>query len=154
MCILRRILLLSLVLVITISGFSQLTVIDTIYLGPKAGNGWRPTAVGVNPKTNRIYTINEGNQNVSVIDGSTDSVTATVWFGVTGSQLGLPCGVAVDSVRNRIYVVGFGEDSVCVIDKDNVLPQRSGNIIMLESRTKKRRQEWEKRGSVLKRNLH
>jgi len=35
-----------------------------------------------------------------------------------------------------------------------VLPQRSGNIIMLESRTKKRRQEWEKGGSVLKRNLH
>ena len=62
-------------------GFAEVTVIDTIWLAPKAGNGLYPEAIGVNPVTNRIYVANRNSDNVSVIDGVTDSVVATIGVG-------------------------------------------------------------------------
>ncbi len=51
--------------------------------------------------TNKIYVANSGSNNVTVIDGVTNS-TATV---STGDS---PMSVAVNPVTNRIYVAGFG----------------------------------------------
>jgi YVTN family beta-propeller protein len=42
------------------------------------GVGARPLGVAVNPETNRIYVANSGDDTVSVIDGATDTVIATV----------------------------------------------------------------------------
>ena len=54
--------------------------------------------MAVNPNTNRIYVANYGSNNVSVIDGASNTVVATV---AVGSD---PDGVAVNPNTNRIYV--------------------------------------------------
>lgn len=43
--------------------------------------GTSPFAVAVNPATNRIYVANINSNNVTVIDGATDTVAATILVG-------------------------------------------------------------------------
>ena len=84
------------------------TVIATIPVGTSPRLG-----VGVNSATNRIYVVNVGGNNVSVIDGATNAVDATVPVG-SG-----PVGVGVNPATNRIYVTCSMEpvsDDVSVID--------------------------------------
>jgi YVTN family beta-propeller protein len=71
--------------------------------------GFAPWAVAVNPRTNRIYTANEGSNDVSVIDGGTNTVVATVPVGVG------PRAVAVNPRTNRIYTANMDSDTVSVI---------------------------------------
>lgn len=56
----------------------------------------------MNPTTNAIYVANAKSNNISVIDGATDSVIETIPVG------GSPSGVAVDSQTNFIYVANAG----------------------------------------------
>src|SRR5262249_27738840 len=69
-----------------------------------------PAGVGVNPATNRVYVANFGSDTVSVIDGATSAVIATVPVGPS------PNGVAVNPGANRIYATNVGGNSVPVID--------------------------------------
>ena len=89
---------------ITPLAFAQ-TVVATVPVGSV------PRNVGVNDKTNRAYVANEGSGTVSVIDGSTNTVVATV--PVVAS---LPFGVGVNDKTNRAYVANFGSGTVSVID--------------------------------------
>jgi RHS repeat-associated protein len=66
--------------------------------------------LAVNPSTNRIYVTNNSSDNVSVIDGATNTVVATVPVGDA------PVGVAVNPSTNRIYVANYDDDTVTVID--------------------------------------
>ena len=75
------------------------TVIATISIGPGGGT---PAGVAVNPTTNRIYVANQWSNNVSVIDGATNTVVATVPVGTC------PEDVAVNPSTNRIYVANSG----------------------------------------------
>jgi len=72
-----------------------------------------PVDVAVNSETDRIYVANHGDGvhpgTVTVIDGDTNSITATV---VVGPYPGL---IAVNSTTNRIYVPD-GVNSLVVID--------------------------------------
>ena len=45
--------------------------------------GTTPYAVAINPTTNKIYVANQGSANVTVIDGVTNTVSATVAAGCT-----------------------------------------------------------------------
>ena len=85
------------------TAYAQPTVIATIPVGGE------PSAVGVNPVTNRIYVVRFFADTVSVIDGSTNSVIATV-------PVGGPQGVTVDPFTNRIYVGNTASNGVSVID--------------------------------------
>jgi YVTN family beta-propeller protein len=58
--------------------------------------GTNPVDIGVNPQTNRIYVANSNNS-VSVIDGTSDTVVATI-------PTNAPFSVAVNPTTNRIYV--------------------------------------------------
>ncbi len=82
------------------------TVIATV----PVGNG--PLGVAVNPITNRIYVGNYASLNVSVIDGATNSVVATIPL-PSGDP---PWGVAVNPTTDRIYVSHTLRRSVDVID--------------------------------------
>jgi YVTN family beta-propeller protein len=104
MSIIQKITLLSLVLFLSIVGFSQVIVVDTIVVGNY------PRGIGVNPLTNRIYVANSGSDNVSIIDGLGDSVVATIGVGVH------PYGIGVNSQTNRIYVANWYSNDVSVID--------------------------------------
>ena len=72
--------------------------------------GEQPLAVALNPVTNKIYVGNSVSNNVTVIDGATNSTTT-----VTDPNASFPIAVAVNSVTNKIYVknVNF---TVTVID--------------------------------------
>jgi len=65
--------------------------------------------VAVDPATNTVYTTDESND-VSVISGSTDSVTRVLPVGDD------PQGIAVDPVTDTIYAVNYGSSNVSVIN--------------------------------------
>jgi YVTN family beta-propeller protein len=92
------------------------TLIDTIPVGNA------PVSVAANPRTNKVYVVNQcgsgpacdySNGTVSVIDGATDLVTATITVGSNPGQ------VAINQVTNKIYVtdsIQGGNSTVTVID--------------------------------------
>jgi YVTN family beta-propeller protein len=92
------------------------TVIDGATDNTQSVNvGYFANSVALNPVTNRIYVVSCGNDEycggagtVSVIDGVSNTVVATVTVG-NG-----PYGVAVNSVTNKIYVTNFcASDPTC-----------------------------------------
>jgi YVTN family beta-propeller protein len=72
--------------------------------------GRQPMAIAVNEATNRAYIVNHNSGSVTVVDGSTHAVSATVKVG-SG-----PEAAAVNPQTNRVYVANSGESSVTVID--------------------------------------
>jgi YVTN family beta-propeller protein len=74
--------------------------------------GTSPTSVVVNPVTNLIYIANSGSNSVSVIDGSSNTVTATV----TSPEMLSPIGLAVNPVTNQVFVANSGSDYASVIN--------------------------------------
>src|SRR5260370_24904165 len=68
-----------------------------------------PTAMAINPVTNRIYVANSGDKTVTVNDGSNNTPTT---FAV-GTN---PSALAVNPVSNKIYAVNSGSGNVRVID--------------------------------------
>ncbi len=86
--------------VATIAVGANLSYSDSDY-----GNG-----VAVNTITNKIYVTNSLDNTVSVIDGQTDSVVATINVG-SG-----PFGVAVSRNYNKVYVANRFAGTVSVID--------------------------------------
>jgi YVTN family beta-propeller protein len=75
--------------------------------------GISPKGVAVNPNTNHIYVANYGSDSVSVIDGTSNTVVATVAVGID------PWAVAVNPNTNLVYVANEGSDNVSVIDGAN-----------------------------------
>ena len=71
--------------------------------------GTSPSAVALNPATNKIYVANYGSASVTVIDGATNSTTPVI----VGTD---PTAVAVNPVTNKIYVANYGSANVTVID--------------------------------------
>jgi YVTN family beta-propeller protein len=72
--------------------------------------GSDPDGVAVDAMTDMIYVANSGSDTVSVIDGATGTVTATI---PVGSE---PAGVGVDPVTDMIYVANHNAPTVSVID--------------------------------------
>jgi YVTN family beta-propeller protein len=89
------------------------TVADTIV-------GTNPWIVGVNTSTNRIYVANYASHSVSVMDGETNTVIATIDVGFFRT----PDSIAIEENTNRVYVattqhvgpVDFGKGQLLVID--------------------------------------
>ncbi|MDQ3978682.1 MAG: serine/threonine-protein kinase [Actinomycetota bacterium] len=79
---------------------------------PAVGTGTEPTSVAVNPRTNRLYVANSGSLNVTVIDGESRQVLATVPMSTR------PQSVAVNQRSGRVYVA-TAESSVVVISGDS-----------------------------------
>ncbi len=74
------------------------------------GVGSNPLDVAVNPITNTIYVTNNISNNVSVINGATNTVTTTIPVGSN------PYGVAVNASTNTIYVANYSDSTVSVIN--------------------------------------
>ena len=69
-------------------------------------------SIAVDTVTNKIYVANGGSHNVTVINGSTDLVAATISLGGSNPT---PWGITVNESTNKIYVANQG-GSVSVID--------------------------------------
>ncbi|MFA5845213.1 MAG: YncE family protein [Coriobacteriia bacterium] len=81
--------------------------------------GSRPTAVAVNPVSHRVYVANYAGGSVSILDGVSDTVSATV---STGGGMAFPLAVVVDplAVPARAYVGNFWSGKVTVIDESSL----------------------------------
>ena len=88
--------------VATPQAFAIVGVIDTINVGDNPGE------VKVNPDTETIYVSNVGDNTVSVIDGSDNSIDTTINVGDG------PFGVAVNPTTDTIYVTILFDDTVTV----------------------------------------
>jgi YVTN family beta-propeller protein len=84
------------------------------------GNG--PSALAVNPKTNKIYVANIRSNNVTVIDGKTNKTT-TVPAGP------MPNAVAINPVTNKIYVSNQNLDAPNANDP--------GTVTVIDGKTNK-----------------
>jgi YVTN family beta-propeller protein len=82
-------------------------VIATLMVGPS------PSAVVVDPNTNRIYVANFNGNSVSVIDGSSNTVVSTI---TVGSH---PDALAINTSLRRVYVGNYGDYSISVINQDS-----------------------------------
>jgi YVTN family beta-propeller protein len=82
-------------------------VVTTLTLEP---DGSQPVALAVNSTTGRIYVANAESDNVSVVDGTSSTIIATIPVGRA------PRGVAVDPRANRVYVANSGSNEVTVVD--------------------------------------
>jgi len=97
-------------------GASLLSLVFALVTAAHAGSpiiipvGSYPRSVVVNPVTNRVYVTNNGDTTVSVIDGSTNKVVATVTVGLS------PNGIDVDLETNTVYVANYNANSLTVID--------------------------------------
>jgi YVTN family beta-propeller protein len=95
-------------------------VITKLELGVPAGNGYLPRGIAVNSATGRVYVRNERSDseergNVSVIDGETNEIIATIPVGQSGWDYN---EVAVDEAANLVYVVNRGDKTLAAIAGD------------------------------------
>lgn len=70
----------------------------------------RPSAVTINPQTERVYITSRNTNQLLVLDGATQALLAAIPVGDE------PFGVAVNPTTNRVYVAGFGDGRLSVID--------------------------------------
>jgi YVTN family beta-propeller protein len=81
--------------------------------------GTDPQGVAVDPSTDKIYVVNKIPGTVSVINGATNTVTATIVVGSLGCILTSDCnpiGVAVDPSTHKVYVTNSDDATVSVIN--------------------------------------
>jgi len=91
-------------------------VFDTVAVGNM------PTAVSVNPRSNRAYVANMGSGTVSVINGNTGGILAEVPVGGAGS--GTLMDVAVSPLANLVYAADFGSGIAVIDGKNNTVVGR------------------------------
>jgi YVTN family beta-propeller protein len=72
--------------------------------------GDEPLAIAVNPVTNRVYVANAVSGTVSVLDGKSDAVLATVSVGQR------PYVLAANASANKVYVSNTFSDQLTIID--------------------------------------
>jgi YVTN family beta-propeller protein len=72
--------------------------------------GAEPVSIAADSNNGRAYVANAGDGTVSVIDGKTDAVLATVAIGAN------PYSIAADSAAGKIYVTRTYSDHLTVID--------------------------------------
>ncbi len=89
------------------------TVIATVPVGQA------PVAVAVNPLSHIVYVPNENSGSVSMIDGVSDTSTATVSIPLGGHAGAFPNAVIVDALgaTPRAFVANFWSHSISVIDE-------------------------------------
>jgi|HubBroStandDraft_1064217.scaffolds.fasta_scaffold00969_10 YVTN family beta-propeller protein len=95
----------------TSAGSSNVTVWDEESMkSTLVPTGGTPCALAVDSSTGRVYVANYTGNSVTVIDGTRDSVIATIEVGER------PQGLAVDSSNHKVYVANTHSGTTSVID--------------------------------------
>lgn len=94
--------------------------------------GRQPNAIAIDPEMNRIYVVNAGSGDVSVIDGSHNRVIATL---PTDKR---PYAIGIDAALHRAYVTNTFSDKLTVIDGSTItarqLPLGSKDYVETDTR--------------------
>jgi len=72
--------------------------------------GANPTSIAIDTVNGRVYVVNAGEGTLSVLDGRTDAVLATLKIGAH------PYSIAADSLAGKIYVTRTYSDRLIIID--------------------------------------
>src|SRR5438876_54073 len=73
---------------------------------------WAQTyGAAINPVTNKIYVANNSSNDITVIDGATNSTTL-----VRDANAKQPRSVAINPVTNKVYVTNSASNNVTVVD--------------------------------------
>jgi DNA-binding beta-propeller fold protein YncE len=99
MIILRKLKYLFSTVMLTLSCLCAQMVAQSVVANIPLGQS--PTSIAVNSQTNRIYTTCQSPTTLKVVDGASNSVTATIPL---NSIVFAPRGIAVNPTTNRIYV--------------------------------------------------
>jgi YVTN family beta-propeller protein len=83
----------------------------------------------VNPATSQVYISDDIDNTVSVLDGTTNTVSAMVPLMVKSK----PCGIAVNPVTNRVYVTNRSTNSVSVLDGNTFVTESEHAFAKLQS---------------------
>lgn len=78
--------------------------------GPTIPVGKEPAGVTVDPATGKVYVVNSGSNNVTVINGATDKVVGSIPVG-RGSHY-----LALDPKNDELFVTNYASDNVSVIN--------------------------------------
>ena len=71
--------------------------------------------VAVNPSTNHAFVTHGFHNKVTVIDGATNTVIATLTVDTNPDD-----GIVIDTVTNRVYITNSGSNTVSVIQDGHV----------------------------------
>ena len=95
--------------------------------------GAEPVSIAVNPANGRAYIANAGDGTVTVLDGNSDAVVATVSIGSH------PYSIAVDGATGKVYVTHTFGDQLSILDGTtntaSDLKTGSSDLIAINSRT-------------------
>lgn len=75
--------------------------------------GTSPEAIAFDPHNGNLFVVNEGSNNVSVIDGATNKVIGTVAVGSA------PDAMSFDPANDNVYVANYLSDNVSVFNASN-----------------------------------
>jgi len=106
---------------------------DTAHSTVRAKVGAGPVSIAIDASNGNAYVANAGDGTVSVVDGKTDAVIATI---LVGSH---PYSIAADSRAGRIYVSRTYSDQLAIIDATtnavSSVKTGSADLIAIDQRT-------------------
>lgn len=70
----------------------------------------QPTLLAINEKTNKIFVINMGSKDLSIINGDKDTVLANIPLG------GMPLNLAVNEDNNKVYIADRANNEIIIVD--------------------------------------
>jgi YVTN family beta-propeller protein len=89
-------------------------VIATVPVGSVGSFDPSPTVMAVNPTNNKVYVANELSDNVTVIDGVSN--THTTLIAPSGQTWDAPRSIAINPITSNVYVANKDSNNVAVID--------------------------------------
>src|SRR3990172_6483905 len=105
-----KVIIAFLVCILFTSGLSSTIFFPNQAYGLAIPVGVGPVYVAIDETTNTLYVINQGSNDVTVIDGDTNSVITTIPVGTS------PSGAEFVGSVNRLYVLNQGSSNISVID--------------------------------------
>jgi YVTN family beta-propeller protein len=94
------------------------SIVPNVIADVTIGKGAVPNAIAINTKTNRVYVANLFASTISVIDGDSDKIIATIPVTDKAPSNGYsngPGGLAVDEATNTLYV-GMNNGAIAIVD--------------------------------------
>jgi YVTN family beta-propeller protein len=113
-------------------GHNAVAILDVAGHSAKSVSvGDDPVAIAFNPANNRVYVANNRGGTVSVLDGRTDAVVATLNVGK------LPYAIAANPGENKVYVSNTFSNLLTIIDgvtnKTKTVQAGSADVIVVDS---------------------
>src|SRR3990172_10119030 len=105
-----KVIIAFLVCILFTSGLSSTIFFPNPAYGLAIPVGVGPVYVAIDEITNTLYVVNQGSNDVTVIDGATNSVITTIPVGTS------PSGAEFVGSVNRLYVLNQGSSDISVID--------------------------------------